>query len=317
MRTPRSLRFTRGLVAAAAVSSLALAACGDETVDDVQATATVPAATDAVDTVPEVADPTTTVAAASNVPPKPEVSIPAEQPTTLVTTDLVTGTGPAAAEGDTVIVHYVGVRSADGTEFDNSYDRGEPFSVTLGAGGVIDGWDQGLVGVQQGTQRQLDIPADLAYGDTPQGDIIQPGDALTFVVDVMAVIPASDPADAPADTVEPAANQEEIAIEDLVEGDGAVVEPGQNVAVQIVAYSAETGEKITSTWDNGATPFTFGATDESVLAGIRLGIEEMAVGGRRQVHVPYLLAFGEAGNPDFGLPASTDMILVIDLIAAY
>ena len=251
------------------------------------------------------------------MPPKPEVSIPSEQPTELVITDLVDGTGDAAVEGDTVVVHYVGVRTADGTEFDNSYDRGTPMSVTLGAGQVIPGWEQGLIGVTQGMQRQLDIPAELAYGDSPQGDVIQAGDALTFVVDVMAIIPASDPADAPADTVEPSENQDEIAIEDLVEGDGAVVEPDQNVAVQISAYRADTGEKITSTWDSGATPFTFVANDESVLAGIRLGIEDMAVGGRRQVHVPFLLAFGEAGNPDFGLPASTDMVLIIDLIAAY
>jgi peptidylprolyl isomerase len=306
----------RGLATAAAVSSLALlAACGDETVDDVQATATLPTDTGAVETTPELADPTTTVAA--DVPPKPEVSIPSEQPTELITTDLADGAGDPAVEGDTVVVHYVGVRSVDGTEFDNSYDGGEPLSVTLGSGQVIPGWEQGLLGVTQGMQRQLDIPADLAYGDTPQGDVIQPGDALTFVVDVVAVIPAGDPADAPADTVEPSENQDEIAIEDVVEGDGAVVEPDQNVAVQISAYRADTGEKVTSTWDSGATPFTFVANDESVLAGIRLGIEDMAVGGRRQVHVPYLLAFGETGNPDFGLPASTDMVLIIDLVAAY
>ena len=113
--------------------------------------------------------------------PKPEVSIPQEIPTELVVTDLIEGTGPAAAEGDTVLVHYVGVRSEDGTEFDNSYDSGRPFSVNLGAGGVITGWDQGLVGVKQGGRRQLDIPAELAYGDQPQGDVIQAGDALTFL----------------------------------------------------------------------------------------------------------------------------------------
>ncbi|MGZ8253771.1 MAG: FKBP-type peptidyl-prolyl cis-trans isomerase, partial [Burkholderiaceae bacterium] len=68
------------------------------------------------------------------------------EPTELVVTDITEGEGAAAEEGDTVVVHYVGVRSEDGTEFDNSFDRGEPFTVTLGAGGVIAGWDEGLVG---------------------------------------------------------------------------------------------------------------------------------------------------------------------------
>ena len=123
------------------------------------------------------------------VPPKPDVELPDEEPTELVVTDLVVGEGVAAAAGDTVLVHYVGVLSSDGTEFDNSYDRGQPFPVTLGQGLVIEGWDQGLIGVQAGGQRQLDIPADLAYGDTGSGEIIGPGDAITFVVDVLDVIP--------------------------------------------------------------------------------------------------------------------------------
>ena len=119
----------------------------------------------------------------------------------MVVTDLVEGTGPAAKAGDVVLVNYVGVRSADGTEFDNSYDRGEPFSVTLGAGMVIQGWDDGLVGIKQGGRRQLDIPADLAYGDNPQGGVIQPGDALTFVVDAVALVSLPDASQAPAVTV--------------------------------------------------------------------------------------------------------------------
>ena len=143
---------------------------------------TTPVDTTPVDTTPPVTYPT---------PDKPEVSIPDETPTELVVTVLKPGDGPEAAVGDTVVVHYVGVRTEDGTEFDNSYDRGQPFPVVVGQGSVIAGWDQGLVGAQKGEQLQLDIPADLAYGDNPRGDVIQPGDALTFVIDVMDVIPAA------------------------------------------------------------------------------------------------------------------------------
>lgn len=131
----------------------------------------------------------TTIAVDPAARTKPSVEIPAELPTELVITDLLEGTGEPAKLGDTVEVQYVGVRSADGTEFDNSYERGTPFPVVLGAGGVIPGWEQGLLGVKAGGRRQLDMPAELAYGDSGAGDIILPGDPLSFVIDVMSVTP--------------------------------------------------------------------------------------------------------------------------------
>ena len=100
------------------------------------------------------------------------------------------GTGPEAVVGDTVEVHYVGVLSADGTEFDNSYDRGSSFPVTLGLNQVIEGWEQGLTGVQAGGRYQFDIPAELAYGDAERTGI-PANSALTFVVDVMSVAAGS------------------------------------------------------------------------------------------------------------------------------
>lgn len=136
---------------------------------------------------------TTTVdpnAPTTTTPPKPEVNIPATLPESLVITTLVEGTGEPAKVGDTISVHYVGVLAADGTEFDNSYDRGEPFSFVLGQGQVIEGWDQGLVGAPAGSRIQLDIPAELAYGAQQRGSIIEPNSPLTFVIDVMAITPA-------------------------------------------------------------------------------------------------------------------------------
>jgi peptidylprolyl isomerase len=118
------------------------------------------------------------------------VSIPAELPTELKVTTITEGTGTPAAVGDTLDVHYIGYLSADGTVFDNSYDRGEPLVVTLGTGSVIQGWDEGLVGLQVGGRYQIDIPAELGYGDTGSGDIIKPGDAISFIVDIMAITPA-------------------------------------------------------------------------------------------------------------------------------
>jgi FKBP-type peptidyl-prolyl cis-trans isomerase len=309
MRFPR-LRLSRVAILAAA-TSCALVACGEDTIDGPQASVA-----DTLGTVAASAPPATE--ASPSALPKPEVVIPTELPTELVVTELVAGTGDAAQEGDTVVVHYVGVRSADGTEFDNSYDSGTPFPVVLGQQGVIAGWEQGLVGAQLGARLQLDIPNDLAYGDQDKGEIIKAGDALTFVIDVVAVVGQSDVADKPDVSIAGAANQAEIAIEDLIEGTGPALQPGQTAAIQIVGYRADTGEELPllSSWEGG-TPFTFDTTDTTVLPGIRLAVEGMAVGGRRQVAVPFQLAFGEAGNEQVGLPAQTDMVLVIDLVAAY
>ncbi len=247
---------------------------------------------------------------------KPDVEIPSALPTELVVTDLVDGEGPEAAEGDTVVVHYVGVRSADGTEFDNSYDRGEPFPVTLGTGSVIAGWDQGLIGVQQGTRRQLDIPADLAYGDNPQGDVIQAGDALTFVVDVVAVLTTADPADQPDVSVEGAANVDAIASEDLVVGDGAAPSEGDTVAVNVIIYRADTGELLNSSWGTPPATFVFSAQGDT-YPGVIGVVDGMKVGGLRQSQVPFAQIFDGAGNETLGLPASIDVVIVMELIAVF
>jgi peptidylprolyl isomerase len=137
---------------------------------------------------------TTTVdpnAPTTTAPPKPTVSAPGVEPTELKVTTLREGTGDPAKNGDTLDVHYVGVLSKDGKEFDNSYDRGAPLTLTLGAGQVIQGWEQGLVGVKVGGQYQIDIPAALAYGANGSGEAIPPDSGLTFVVDIMSVTPGA------------------------------------------------------------------------------------------------------------------------------
>lgn len=125
-----------------------------------------------------------------DAPEKPAVVVPTEVPTELQVTTLVEGTGDVAAAGSTVEVYYVGVLTADGTEFDSNYGSGSTFPVTLGQGMVIQGWDQGLIGVQAGGRYQLDIPSELAYGESGQGTI-PPGAALTFVVDIVSVTPGA------------------------------------------------------------------------------------------------------------------------------
>jgi len=100
--------------------------------------------------------------------------------------DTKVGSGDEAKAGDTVSVHYTGTL-ADGTKFDSSLDRGQPFSFTLGAGMVIRGWDIGVAGMKIGGTRKLVIPPALAYGDRGAGSVIPPGATLTFVVELIAI----------------------------------------------------------------------------------------------------------------------------------
>lgn len=261
--------------------------------------------------------PTSTAVTATTVVTKPSVVVPADLPTKLAITDLTTGSGPSAAIGDVMIVHYVGVLAATGEEFDNSYDRGEPIEVLLGANKVIAGWEQGLIGAQQGGRRQLDIPADLAYGDSPPaGGPIQPGEALSFVVDVVAVLPTSVETDEPKITLAAAANIEVLQATDLIVGTGAPPADGQNVAIRIISFRADTGERLASDW--GGPPLSFAFSAESdVFPGLLAAVKGMKVGGRRQVQIPFPLMFDGKGNDGLGLPASIDLVVVIDLIGIY
>ncbi len=100
--------------------------------------------------------------------------------------DLVVGTGEEAIAGKTISVHYTGTLT-NGTKFDSSKDRGEPFEFTLGAGQVIKGWDQGFAGMKIGGQRKLTIPSSLGYGEQGAGGVIPPNATLIFEVELLGV----------------------------------------------------------------------------------------------------------------------------------
>ena len=122
------------------------------------------------------------------MPDKPEIDFPdGPPPSDLEVTDITPGEGTEATSGKTVSVHYVGVAHSSGAEFDASYNRGEPLSFRLGVGQVIAGWDQGVAGMRVGGRRRLVIPPQLAYGDRGAGGVIQPGETLIFVVDLLDV----------------------------------------------------------------------------------------------------------------------------------
>jgi peptidylprolyl isomerase len=115
----------------------------------------------------------------------PTITVPkTAAPTTLVSQNLVDGTGPEVKSGQTITVHYTGVVWADGTVFDSSWTRKSPATFAIGTGGVIPGWDKGLVGKKVGSRVLLVVPPADGYGDQAQGKI--PANAtLVFVVDIL------------------------------------------------------------------------------------------------------------------------------------
>jgi peptidylprolyl isomerase len=156
-----------------AVLVLALAGCGDDDGGETAATAT-PEATATPDN--------------TDVTKKPKVTVPDElPPDELQIEDIVEGKGRAVKKGDKVSMQYVGLTWSTSVEFDASWDRGEPFTLTLGKGDVIPGWDQGIPGMRKGGRRQLTIPAELAYGAEGSPPSIGPNECLRFIIDLVKV----------------------------------------------------------------------------------------------------------------------------------
>jgi FKBP-type peptidyl-prolyl cis-trans isomerase FkpA len=102
----------------------------------------------------------------------------------LIIEELQVGAGAEAAAGQHVSVHYTGWLT-DGTKFDSSKDRGDPFEFPLGAGHVIRGWDEGVQGMKVGGTRKLTIPPDLGYGARGAGGVIPPNATLVFEVELL------------------------------------------------------------------------------------------------------------------------------------
>ncbi|MFA6304818.1 MAG: FKBP-type peptidyl-prolyl cis-trans isomerase [Patescibacteria group bacterium] len=115
-------------------------------------------------------------------------TLPTNEPTMELKTEIITeGTGEATVKsGDSITVDYTGTLE-DGTKFDSSVDSGQPFTFTIGEGTVIQGWEQGLIGMKVGEERKLIIPAELGYGAQGQGPSIPPNSNLLFDVKLISI----------------------------------------------------------------------------------------------------------------------------------
>lgn len=114
-----------------------------------------------------------------------EIMTPTGQQAKLQIEDIKTGEGQEVKKGDTVVMHYKGTLT-DGTQFDSSYDRGEPFETVIGTGQVIAGWDEGVPGMKVGGKRRLTIPPEMGYGQRGSGPI-PPNATIIFEVELIDI----------------------------------------------------------------------------------------------------------------------------------
>jgi peptidylprolyl isomerase len=235
----------------------------------------------------------------------------------IITTDsglqyvvLERGDGPVPQAGEIVAVHYRGTLE-DGTEFDNSYDRGQPFAFPLGQGRVIAGWDEGIALLTAGSKARLIIPPDLAYGEQGAGGVIPPNATLIFEVELVSVQPGSPAAPADVEEAEYVTTESGLKYYDFEVGEGPSPQEGQTVSVHYTGW-LEDGTKFDSSLDRGQ-PFSFVLGVGNVIAGWDEGVATMAVGGKRQLVIPPELAYGDQGAGDV-IPPGATLIFEVELL---
>jgi peptidylprolyl isomerase len=258
---------------------------------------------------------------------KPELTVPDTDPSDQLTVEVLSeGDGDVVGACDYVTVDYLGQSwvPADDTDenvFDNSYDRGDPFRLTLGIGQVITGWDAGLIGQEVGSRLLLSIPAEHAYGTDEAGHDLG-GETLLFVVDVVDRIAASAaisgeavddlPDGLPVVTGDGSTGEPELDISDaeateesdatlLVAGDGADLE--DFLVAKFVQVSYESGDTL-STWNDVAWPIVFEPSD---VPGLADALDGQKVGSRALVRI------GSEDNPETG----ESLAFVIDVVGTY
>lgn len=214
--------------------------------------------------------------------------------------DEVVGEGREVQPGDIVAVQYVGVDAVTGEEFDSTWARGaEPFVVIAGASGVIEGWQQGLLGAREGSERILQIPSDLAYG---QGDLV-------FLIEIEAVTEAplahTLTFDPPAPT--------EVEVTTLVEGSGDGAVAGDVVSGNIVVMRHSDSDIIQSTYTTGTVTPLF-ISPEGLLPGLNDGMIGIQAGETRQVIVPAGVAFPDGVPPEQGIADDDALVFIVEAV---
>lgn len=224
--------------------------------------------------------------------------------------DNAPGSGDSAKPGHALTVHYTGMLMVNGKKFDSSLDRGTPFTVTLGEGRVIKGWEKGLAGMKVGGKRRLYIPSEMAYGARGAGRDIPPNADLVFDVELLKI--AGNPwqeVKIPADAVK---TKSGLLYVDTKAGTGDEAKSGQNVTVHYTGVLQKTGKKFDSSVDRNE-PFTFKLGAGEVIKGWDEGVAGMKMGGKRTLYIPAELGYGQRGAGGV-IPPNAMLVFEVELL---
>ncbi|MFF7182386.1 FKBP-type peptidyl-prolyl cis-trans isomerase [Streptomyces sp. NPDC008121] len=240
------------------------------------------------------------------------------------------GKGAVLKKGDQADVNYLGQLWDGDKPFDNSFDRGQPFAVNIGGGGVIEGWQKALDGQKVGSRLEVSIPPNLGYGAQGQGDI--PANAtLVFVMDIVksktvpvsakGTVVAQDNVDlpkvgtntdgkAPSLTVPKKPAPTKLVSNYIIEGTGPAVTVADTVTAQYQGVLWKDGKQFDSSYNRGA-PVSFPLSQ--VIPGWQKGLEGKKVGSRVLLVVPPDMAYGDQANEQ--IPAKSTLVFTVDILA--
>jgi len=207
---------------------------------------------------------------------------------------LASGKGEPPARFDMILVHYA-TSFADGTKFDSSRERDEPVMLPAGAGRVFQGWDLTMLKLKIGDHWKVTVPWQLAYGAHGAPPKIPPKSDIVLDIERLPM--------------------PEVKSEVIATGKGPLCTAGQTITVHYTGMLMD-GTKFESSRDRDQ-PFQFalGAHPPQVIVGWEQAVATMHVGDRRKVTIPWLLAYGAAGNPP-GIPAKADLVFDIEVLDA-
>lgn len=221
--------------------------------------------------------------------------------------DFEVGDGEMPEEGQPVRINYT-VWLEDGTKLDSTLDRDQPLTFSIGIGQVLPGWDEGVISMREGGQRQLVIPPDLAFGAESPGGNIPENATLIMEVELLEVLeggPSDPPEYDEADLVETESGLQYL---DIEEGSGEAITAGQLATVHYTGW-LDDGSKFDSSLDRGE-PLQFPVGEGVVIPGWDEGLLGMKAGGVRLMIVPPDLAYGETGFQNVVPPNATLTFLV-------
>lgn len=213
-----------------------------------------------------------------------------------------------ADSGDVVSVHYIG-KFTDGKSFDASYDHKRPLEFALGTGRVIKGWDEALTYMHKGDSAMVTIPPNLAYGEADYASI--PGNStLIFTMKMVEIQKPARPYNvAGLDTTYAENGLKYIIVQ---KGKGAAIKDGNRAKVKYSGYFLD-GRKFDSSFDHpGAEDFDFILGRHQVIEGWEKGVLGMKEGEKRQLIIPYMMAYGEAGRSPV-IPPQADLVFDVEL----